>query len=74
MPQSVQLEVRMPGDLARFRLPRGVQRRLKELLDKQNEGRALSPRERREAEGLVDLADFLSLLRLRSERLSDRCA
>lgn len=70
MSQTVQLKVKMPGDLARFRLPRGVQRRLKELLDKQDEGEPLSAKEMKEAEGLVEMADLLSLLRLRAERLN----
>ncbi|HXP62358.1 MAG TPA: hypothetical protein VN829_17810 [Dongiaceae bacterium] len=74
MPQSVQLEVEVPGDLARFRLPEGVQHRLQQLLDKQDTGSALSPEEEREAEGLVDLADLLALLRSRAERLSSGCA
>jgi hypothetical protein len=60
----------MPGDLARFRLPIGVQHRLQELLDKQDVGQNLTPDEKGEAEGLVDLADFLSLLRLRVEKLN----
>jgi hypothetical protein len=68
MSQSIQLEVEVPGDLGKFRLPEGVQRRLQELLDKQDSGPALTPEEKREAEGLVDLADLLSLLRLRTER------
>jgi hypothetical protein len=67
MSQSIQLQVKMPGDLARFRLPQGVQRRLKELLDKQDAGKPLTPKEMREAEGLVDMADLLTLLRLRTE-------
>jgi hypothetical protein len=71
MSQAVQLEVEVPGDLARFRLPEGVQRRLQELLDRQDAGSALTEQERREAEGLVDLADLLSLLRLRAERLQE---
>ncbi|MDB6020950.1 MAG: hypothetical protein JWQ04_807 [Pedosphaera sp.] len=71
MPQTIQFEVKMPGDLARFRLPQGVQHRLKELFDKQDAGQALSPKEKREAEGLVDMADLLSLLRLRTEKLND---
>lgn len=71
MSQSIQFEVKMPGDLARFRLPPGVQRRLKELLDKQDAGEALSSKETKEAEGLVDMADLLSLLRLRAERLNE---
>jgi hypothetical protein len=68
MAQSVQLEVRVPDDLARFKLPQGVQRRLQELLDRQDSGQRLTAKEKREAEGLVDLADLLSLLRLRAER------
>ena len=71
MPQSIQFEVRMPGDLARFRLPLGVQRRLKELLDRQDGGEPLSSKEKQEAEGLVDMADLLSFLRLRSQRLTN---
>ena len=74
MPQAIQLEVEMPGDLARFRLPKGVAKWLRELLDKQDQGQPLTPAEKREAEGLVDLADLLSLLRLRSERLRRRSA
>lgn len=70
MSQSIQLEVELPGDLARFRLPEGVQRRLQELLDKQETGLALTPEEQGEAQGLVDLTDLLSLLRLRAERLN----
>ncbi len=61
----------MPDDLARFRLPDGVGHRLQELLDKQDAGQPLTPDEKREADGLVDLAELLSLLRLRSERLSN---
>ena len=68
MSKSVHFEVEVPGDLARFRLPDGVQRRLQELLNKQDEGLALTHDERREAEGLVDLADLLTVLHLRAER------
>jgi hypothetical protein len=60
----------IPDDLARLRLPDGVQQRLTELLDKQDEGLALTDAEQHEAEGLVNLAEFLSLLRTRSERVS----
>ena len=74
MPQAVQIEVEMPGDLARFRLPKGVQKRLQKLLDKQDLGRALSAAEKSEAEGLVDLSEVLSLLRLRAERTRRRAA
>jgi hypothetical protein len=64
------LEVDLPDDLARFRLPAGVKRRLQALLDRQDQGTALTADERLEAEGLVDLAETLSLLKLRSERLA----
>ena len=66
---SIQLEIEMPDDLARFRLPEGVHHRLQALLDKRNGGLALTGDEEREAEGLVNLAELLTLLRLRSERL-----
>jgi hypothetical protein len=65
---KVAIELEMPADLARFRLPAAVNARLQELLDRQDEGVFLSPAEREEAEGLVDLAEMLSLLRLRAER------
>ena len=70
MTSSVRIEIEIPDDLARFRLPDGVQERLHALLDKQDCGQPLTDAERREAEGLVNLADFLSLLRLRVERVS----
>jgi hypothetical protein len=69
---SVLLEIEVPEDMARFCLPAGVQHRLQELLDKQDGGQPLTDDERREAEGLANLADFLSLLRLRAERVSAR--
>jgi hypothetical protein len=56
----------MPASLSSFKLPPGVQRRLGELLDRQDAGLALTAAERREAEGLVELAEFLSLLKLRA--------
>jgi len=64
------MKIEMPDDLARFRLPEGVQERLTTLLDKQDAGQPLIDSERREAEGLVNFADLLSLLRLRAERLT----
>jgi hypothetical protein len=68
MPQTVAIELEVPDDLARFRLPEGVNARLQELLDRQDSGTPLTPAERQEAEGLVNLAELLSLLRLRAER------
>jgi hypothetical protein len=68
MAATLQLEIELPGDLARFRLPEGVDARLHTLLDRQDRGESLTEAERKEAEGLVNLADFLSLLRARAER------
>jgi hypothetical protein len=62
---SVKVEIEVPEDLARLHLPEGVDRRLQALLDKQDGGTPLTPDEQAEAEGLVDLADLLTLLRLR---------
>jgi hypothetical protein len=65
-----QCEVDLPADLARFRLPEAVAARLQSLLDRQDSGQPLSAAEREEAEGLVNLAEFLTLLRLRADRLT----
>lgn len=70
MSSAVHIEIEMPNDLPLFRLPEGVQERLNTLLDKQDAGQSLTDSERREAEGLVNLADLLSLLRLRAKRAS----
>lgn len=70
MTHIVAIELEMPDDLARFRLPPGVDGRLSDLLDRQDRGESLSAEERQEAEGLVNLAETLSLLRLRAERAS----
>jgi hypothetical protein len=68
MPQAVTVELELPADLQRFRLPAALDRRLHQLLDQQDAGVALTDDERAEAEGLVDLAEALSLLKLRAER------
>ena len=68
---NVLVELEIPGDLEKFKLPPGVNDRLQELLDRQDRGREiLTPAEQREAEGLVNLAEVLSLLRLRAQRAS----
>ncbi|NJK64406.1 MAG: hypothetical protein HC921_18485 [Synechococcaceae cyanobacterium SM2_3_1] len=61
--------IEIPIELTQFQLPQAVQARLQHLLDRQDEGNILSQAERQEAEGLVELAEFLSLLRLRSTRV-----
>jgi hypothetical protein len=65
---TLTLEVDLPDELAKFRLPDAVAARLQTLLDRQDAGQPLTIPEQAEAEGLVNLAEFLSLLRLRAER------
>jgi len=69
MAQHVLIALEMPTDLEKFKLPQGVNERLQALLDRQDRGAGLTPAERMEAEGLVDLAELLSLLRLRTQRV-----
>lgn len=64
------IEVPMPAAISEFKLPQGVRRRLNSLLDLQGAGTPLTPAERREAEGLVEMAEFLSLLKLKAKRLT----
>ncbi|OUL35247.1 hypothetical protein [Nostoc sp. 106C] len=66
MPEIIEI----PVELTHFQLPNAVQQRLQFLLDRQDAGEELTQAERQEAEGLVDLAEFLSLLRLRSQRVT----
>lgn len=62
--------IEVPVELTQFQLPQAVQSRLQTLLDRQDEGNELSEAERQEAEGLVDLSEFLTLLRLRATRVT----
>ena len=62
--------IEIPRDLVHFQLPRAVHARLQFLLDRQDSGEALSDEEHDEAEGLVELAEFLSLLNLQAQRKS----
>lgn len=68
MRNGISIEIPVPAALSGFKLPAGVQRRLTALLDRQDSGTPLTSAERREAEGLVEMAEFLSLLKLRSKR------
>jgi hypothetical protein len=69
MSQHVLVEIEMPAELDQFKLPPGVNERLQDLLDRQDRGESLTDSERKEAEGLVDLAELLSLLQLRVQRV-----
>lgn len=67
MPSTIAIQLPVPTGLSGFKLPKGVQQRLTTLLDQQEAGIKLTAAERREAEGLVELAEFLSLLKLRAK-------
>lgn len=60
--------IEIPLELAHFRLPDAVQARLQYLLDKQDAGKPLTRPEREEAEGLVEMSEFLALLQIRASR------
>lgn len=66
MPKTITVQMPATGDIRQLKLPAGVQRRLQELLDRQDRGIKLTAKERREAEGLVDMAEWLSLLKMRT--------
>ena len=63
---KVDFEIEVPGDLARLQLPEGLDGRLQALLGSRTGGQRSALMSKAEAEGLVDLADLLTLLRLRS--------
>lgn len=65
MPEIIEI----PLELAHFQLPEAVHQRLQHLLDRQDAGEILTASEQQEAAGLIELAEFLSLLRLRSHRI-----
>lgn len=66
----MEMQLIIDSSLAYFELPPAVHARLQTLLDRQDKGESLSEAEQREAEGLVQLAEFLSLLRLRAQRVA----
>jgi hypothetical protein len=67
---QVLLHLELPDDLRRFRLPAALNARLQELLDRQDEEGKLTTAERREAQALTDLAEMLTLMKLRAQRIS----
>jgi hypothetical protein len=56
---TLAINLDLPSDLERFRLPGAVSARLQTLLDHQDSGQPLTIQEREEAEGLIDLAELL---------------
>jgi len=67
---QVLFELDLPRDWCKFRLPAALAERLQELLDRQDDEGKLTRAERREAEALTELAEMLSLMKLRAERVS----
>ncbi len=63
------MQLVIENELVQFELPLAVQKRLQSLLDRQDSGEELTSTEREEAEGLVELAEFLSYLKLRAKQL-----
>lgn len=64
MSQTVELTVPMPANLARLRFPKALDDRLHHLLDQQGRNGKLTAAERKEAEGLAQIATTLSILKL----------
>ena len=65
MSQTVMIQVDLPKHWRTFRMPRGLQSRLQELLDRQDQTGKLTRRERQEANALVELSEMFSLMKLR---------
>ena len=64
MSQTVQLTVPMPAELAKLRFPKALNDRLHFLLDEQGRKGRLPAAEKKEAEGLAQMASVLSILKL----------
>jgi hypothetical protein len=54
------------GDGLRLSLPPGVAARLRSLLKRHESGKVLTAAERAEAQGLLDIAEFFAIQRMRS--------
>jgi len=67
---QVLLQLDLPQDWRKFRLPVALASRLQELLDRQDQEGKLTRAERREALALTELAEMLTLLKLRAKRTS----
>jgi len=68
MVRNLTVKIDMPISAEQIKLPKGVNDRLQKLLDRQDRGEKLTSAELKEADGLVELAEMLSLLRLRTQR------
>jgi hypothetical protein len=70
--QKLNVELSLPGDWRRFKMPAALQRRLQSLLDKQDARGQLPLVEREEADALVELSEMLSLLKIRARARRDK--
>ena len=67
---QVLLPLDLPRDWRKFRLPNALDARLQALLDRQDQVGKLTRAERQEAQALTELAEMLTLMKLRAERIS----
>ena len=67
---QVLVQLDLPRDWRKFRLPVALDARLQELLDRQDHDGKLTRAERREALALTELAEMLTLMKLRADRMS----
>jgi len=68
MSQNILIDLEMPEDLEKFKLPKAVDEQFQSLLDKQDRSEDLTPAECVETVGLAKFAELLSSLRLRAQR------
>ena len=66
MSKTVTLQLDLPKDWRAFPLPPALDRRLQELLDRQDQTGKLSLPEKREAKALAELVDMLALMKARA--------
>jgi hypothetical protein len=62
------IELDVPGDWKKFKLPPAIDSRLQSLLDKQDQTGRLSRTERQEAKAITELVDMLALMKLRARK------
>ncbi len=70
MRNRVVVELELPKDWKRFQMPFALRNRLRQLLDRQDEKGKLTAAERREALALTELSELLTLIKLRTAKLS----
>jgi hypothetical protein len=67
---QVLIQLDIPEDWRKFRLPPALHARLQELLDRLDYDGKLTRSEHREAQALTELSDMLTLMKLKAERVS----